>query len=45
MIAGAGLNWIRVPVPFWAIEAWSDVGVDQNGQTQGEPYLPKVAWK
>ena len=23
-IAGAGLNWIRLPVPFWAIESWTD---------------------
>ncbi|KAG6849606.1 hypothetical protein H0H93_006963 [Arthromyces matolae] len=27
-IAGAGLNWIRLPVPFWAIETWP-----------GEPFL------
>ncbi|KAF9002759.1 glycoside hydrolase superfamily [Cyathus striatus] len=33
-IAGAGLNFLRVPLPFWAIETWP-----------GEPYLSKVAWK
>ncbi|TFY76332.1 hypothetical protein EWM64_g7678, partial [Hericium alpestre] len=33
-IAGAGLNWIRVPIPYWAIETW-----------QGEPFLAKVSWK
>ncbi|KAI0039236.1 glycoside hydrolase family 5 protein [Auriscalpium vulgare] len=33
-IAGAGINWIRLPVPFWAIETW-----------QGEPFLAKVCWK
>ncbi|KAF7977046.1 hypothetical protein HWV62_4816 [Athelia sp. TMB] len=33
-IAGAGLNWIRVPIPFWAIEVWD-----------GEPFLEKVCWK
>ncbi|TFY57321.1 hypothetical protein EVG20_g8595 [Dentipellis fragilis] len=33
-IAGAGLNWIRVPIPFWAIETW-----------EGEPFLAKVCWK
>ncbi|KAL7281935.1 hypothetical protein ACG7TL_003402 [Trametes sanguinea] len=33
-IAGAGLNWIRLPVPYWAIETWP-----------GEPFLEKVAWK
>ena len=33
-IAGAGLNWIRLPIPFWAIETW-----------EGEPFLAKVCWK
>lgn len=33
-IAGAGLNWIRLPIPFWAIEVWD-----------GEPFLAKVSWK
>ncbi|THH09041.1 hypothetical protein EW146_g8801 [Bondarzewia mesenterica] len=33
-IAGAGLNWIRLPIPYWAIETWD-----------GEPFLPKVCWK
>ncbi|TDL22949.1 glycoside hydrolase [Rickenella mellea] len=33
-IAGAGLNWVRVPIPFWAIEKWD-----------GEPFLDKVCWK
>ncbi|KAF7977033.1 hypothetical protein HWV62_4790 [Athelia sp. TMB] len=33
-IAGAGLNWIRLPIGYWAIETW-----------QGEPYLEKVCWK
>lgn len=32
-IAGAGLNFVRVPLPFWAIETWD-----------GEPYLEKVSW-
>ena len=32
-IAGAGLNWIRLPVPYWAIETWP-----------GEPFLAKTAW-
>ncbi|EGN96212.1 glycoside hydrolase family 5 protein [Serpula lacrymans var. lacrymans S7.3] len=32
-IAGAGLNFVRIPVPWWAIE------------TRGnEPFLPKVSW-
>ena len=39
-IAGAGLNWIRLPIPFWAIETWADVG---GGV--GEPFLAKVCWK
>ncbi|KWU42660.1 family 5 glycoside hydrolase, partial [Rhodotorula sp. JG-1b] len=33
-IAAAGLNWIRLPFPFWAIETWP-----------GEPFLEKVAWE
>ncbi|KZT18590.1 glycoside hydrolase family 5 protein [Neolentinus lepideus HHB14362 ss-1] len=33
-IAGAGLNWIRLPIPFWAIDVWDD-----------EPFLAKVCWK
>ncbi|KAI0054166.1 glycoside hydrolase family 5 protein [Auriscalpium vulgare] len=32
-IAGAGLNFVRIPIPFWAIETWS-----------GEPFLAKTAW-
>lgn len=32
-IAAAGLNWVRIPVPFWAVET-----------VQGEPYLKGVAW-
>lgn len=32
-IAGAGLNWIRIPLPFWAIETIA-----------GEPFLEGVAW-
>ncbi|KAJ3520446.1 hypothetical protein NMY22_g12754 [Coprinellus aureogranulatus] len=33
-IAGAGLNWVRLPIPFWAIETWA-----------GEPFLAKTSWK
>jgi glucan 1,3-beta-glucosidase len=33
-IASAGLNWIRLPIPFWAIDVWP-----------GEPFLEKTAWK
>ncbi|KAF5316968.1 hypothetical protein D9611_003607 [Ephemerocybe angulata] len=33
-IAGAGLNYVRLPVPYWAIEVWP-----------GEPFLEKVSWK
>jgi glucan 1,3-beta-glucosidase len=33
-IVGAGLNWIRLPIPFWAIETVGD-----------EPYLESVQWK
>ena len=33
-MAGAGLNWIRLPIPWWAIEVWP-----------GEPFLPRTSWK
>jgi hypothetical protein len=32
-IAGAGLNYVRIPLPYWAIEV-----------RQGEPFLPNTAW-
>lgn len=32
-IAAAGMNWIRLPVPFWAVETVED-----------EPYLEGHAW-
>lgn len=44
-MAAAGLNFARLPVPFWAIEAWTDVGVDETGKRTGEPYAAKLAWK
>ncbi|TBU22967.1 glycoside hydrolase [Dichomitus squalens] len=44
-IAGAGLNWVRLPIPFWAVEVWDDVGVDADGQKVAEPFLAKVCWK
>ncbi|KAJ7487059.1 glycoside hydrolase family 5 protein [Mycena latifolia] len=43
-IAGAGLNWVRLPIPFWAISTWSDVGTDGNGPV-AEPFLEGVCWK
>lgn len=33
-IAGAGLNYVRIPLPYWAIEV-----------RQGEPFLPQVSWQ
>ncbi|KAG9044880.1 hypothetical protein FS837_007377 [Tulasnella sp. UAMH 9824] len=33
-IAGAGLNWVRLPIPFWAIQKYDN-----------EPFLEGVAWK
>ena len=39
-IAGAGLNWVRLPIPFWAIDTW-------QGDTQGsagEPFLKRKSW-
>ncbi|KAJ7086334.1 glycoside hydrolase family 5 protein [Mycena belliarum] len=44
-IAGAGLNWVRVPIPYWAISSWSDVGKDSTGATVAEPFLEGVCWK
>ncbi|CAE6377307.1 unnamed protein product [Rhizoctonia solani] len=33
-IAGAGLNWVRIAIPYWAIET-----------APGEPFLEGVCWK
>jgi glucan 1,3-beta-glucosidase len=33
-IAGAGLNFVRIPLPFWAIETRAN-----------EPFLAKTSWK
>jgi aryl-phospho-beta-D-glucosidase BglC (GH1 family) len=33
LIAGAGLNYVRIPLAFWAIETWD-----------GEPFLAKTSW-
>jgi len=33
-IASAGLNWVRLPIPFWAIDTWAN-----------EPFLAKTSWK
>ncbi|KAF7301888.1 Glycoside hydrolase family 5 protein [Mycena indigotica] len=33
-MAGAGINFIRIPIPYWAIETW-----------EGEPFLAKTSWK
>jgi hypothetical protein len=33
-IAAAGLNYVRIPIPYWAIEVWP-----------GEPFLPQTCWK
>lgn len=33
-IAGAGLNYVRIPLPYWAIDTWD-----------GEPFLKGTAWK
>ncbi|KAF7367193.1 Glycoside hydrolase family 5 protein [Mycena sanguinolenta] len=43
-IAGAGLNWVRLPIPFWAVSAWSNVGVDDQGNIESEPFLAGVCW-
>ncbi|KAJ1306352.1 hypothetical protein OPQ81_007358 [Rhizoctonia solani] len=33
-IAAAGLNWVRLPIPFWAVEKLPE-----------EPFLERVSWK
>jgi len=33
-IAGAGLNWVRIPIGYWAIETMA-----------GEPFLAGTSWK
>ncbi len=33
-IAGAGLNWVRLPIGFWALETYAN-----------EPFLEGVAWE
>ncbi|KAF9265121.1 glycoside hydrolase [Marasmius fiardii PR-910] len=33
-IAGAGLNYVRLPIPYWAV-----------AKHPSEPYIDKVAWK
>ncbi|KAJ7818643.1 hypothetical protein B0H13DRAFT_1922167 [Mycena leptocephala] len=43
-IAGAGLNRVRLPIPFWAIATWSDVGTDESGPV-AEPFPEGVCWK
>lgn len=32
-IAGAGLNYLRIPIPFWAVET-----------KPGEPFLQGTSW-
>ncbi|KDE06629.1 hypothetical protein MVLG_03124 [Microbotryum lychnidis-dioicae p1A1 Lamole] len=32
-IASAGLNWVRIPIAWWLVEAW-----------EGEPFLANVGW-
>ncbi|KAG8916641.1 hypothetical protein FRC01_002946 [Tulasnella sp. 417] len=33
-IAAAGLNWVRLPIPYWVVEKYPE-----------EPFLEKVPWK
>lgn len=33
LVPAAGLNWLRIPIGFWAIET-----------IDGEPYLEGVSW-
>ncbi|GAA6019696.1 hypothetical protein JCM10207_009231 [Rhodosporidiobolus poonsookiae] len=40
-IAAAGLTWIRLPVPYWAISTWTVAGEERVD----EPFLEGVAWE
>nr|ODN93000.1 glucan 1,3-beta-glucosidase [Cryptococcus depauperatus CBS 7855] len=33
-MASAGINWIRLPIGFWAVETW-----------EGEPFLERKSWE
>ncbi|KAK4047827.1 hypothetical protein OIV83_005170 [Microbotryomycetes sp. JL201] len=33
-IAAAGINWVRIPLPHWAVQSFD-----------GEPFVSQVAWK
>ncbi|GAA5828569.1 hypothetical protein JCM11251_000855 [Rhodosporidiobolus azoricus] len=53
-IAAAGLNWVRLPVPYWAIRTWGGASseggagegkVKQEGDEGWEPFLEGVAWE
>ncbi|KAF7298343.1 Glycoside hydrolase family 5 protein [Mycena kentingensis (nom. inval.)] len=47
-IAAAGLNWVRVPIPFWAVSRWTDVGSDSypdSDEVVAEPFLEGACWK
>ncbi|KAI5120174.1 hypothetical protein M0805_008440 [Coniferiporia weirii] len=37
-IAGAGLNWIRVPIPYWTVDKWTTTN-------DTEPFLARTSWK
>lgn len=37
-MAGAGLNWIRLPIPFWTVDKW-------NTTSDQEPFLARTSWK
>ncbi|THH07807.1 hypothetical protein EW145_g3127 [Phellinidium pouzarii] len=37
-IAGAGLNWIRLPIPFWTVDKWTTTN-------DTEPFLAHTSWK
>ncbi|KAJ7841604.1 hypothetical protein B0H14DRAFT_3694018 [Mycena olivaceomarginata] len=43
-IAGAGLNWVRLPIPFWSIR-WTDIGADAAGNPVSELFLQGMWWK
>ncbi|EJD45891.1 glycoside hydrolase [Auricularia subglabra TFB-10046 SS5] len=38
-ISGAGLNWVRLPIPFWALETSASAN-----DWPGEPFLKGASW-
>ncbi|GAA5851799.1 hypothetical protein JCM8547_000056, partial [Rhodosporidiobolus lusitaniae] len=44
-IAQAGLSWVRLPVPYWALKTWGGGGKGRREGMVEEPFLEGVAWE